>query len=54
MKELPSDLEKKWREAHHQTSQEAFERVEREGRTAKTGEKPSFFQLSEQKQAVYQ
>lgn len=54
MKALPSDLEKKWREAHHQTSQEAFERVEREGRTTKTGGKPSFFQLSEQKQAVYQ
>jgi zeaxanthin epoxidase len=54
MKELPSDLEKKWREVHHQSSQEAFERVEREGRAKDTEGKASFFQLSEQKQAVYQ
>jgi len=47
MRSIPSDLEKKWRTAHFKSSQDAFDKVDREGRAAiQTG--PSFFQIAEQ------
>jgi len=49
MKTLPSELEKKWREAHFNSSEEAFELVEREGRSTTAAATPSFFKISEQK-----
>ena len=45
MKNLPSDLEKKWRTSHFKSSQEAFEKVDKEGRTMTAG--PSFFKIAE-------
>lgn len=54
MKTLPSDLEKKWRTTHYQSSQEAFDKVQREGRSGvATKAAPSFFKISEQ-ETVYQ